>query len=108
MKRLMALLVLSLSTGLIVGLPGCAVTSGQSSAGEYVDDATISARVKKRFAEDPDVSAMRIEVETQNGTVQLSGFATSERERARAGTIAQSVPNVKSVRNNVIVRAAAQ
>ena len=87
---------------------GCAVTSGQSSVGQYVDDSTITARVKKRFAEDPQVAATRISVETMQGTVQLSGFATSETERARAVQLARSVPDVRDVRNDVIVRAPTQ
>lgn len=85
---------------------GCAVKSGQSSMGQYVDDATISSRVKTRMAQDPDVSAMRIEVETLNGTVQLAGFATSQAEKDKAAQIARAVPDVKDVRNNIIVRAA--
>jgi hyperosmotically inducible periplasmic protein len=84
---------------------GCAVTSGQSTVGQAVDDGTISTRVKARMAEDPAVSAMRIEVETLNGVVQLAGFATSAAEKERAGTLARGVPNVREVRNNIIVRA---
>jgi hyperosmotically inducible periplasmic protein len=89
-----------------VSITGCAVTSGQSSAGQYVDDTAISTRVKARFAEDTSVSAMRIQVETLNGTVQLSGFATSQAEKDKAGQLARGVPDVKDVRNNIIVRAA--
>ncbi len=83
---------------------GCAVKSGQSTMGQYVDDATISSRVKARMAEDKSVSAIRINVETLNGTVQLSGFATSQAERDRAGEVARGVPDVKDVRNNIVVR----
>jgi len=86
------------------GLTGCAVTSGQSSVGEYVDDATIATRVKARFAEDTGVSAMRVQVESLQGTVQLSGFAATQAEKDKAGAIARGVPNVKDVRNNIIVR----
>lgn len=89
-----------------LGAGGCAVKSGQSSMGQYVDDATISTRVKARLAEDPAVSAMRIQVETLNGTVQLAGFATTQTEKDRAGQLAQTVPDVKVVRNNIIVRSA--
>lgn len=85
---------------------GCAVTSGQSSVGQYVDDATIATRVKSRFAEDAQVSAMRIQVEALKGTVQLAGFATSQAEKDRAGQIARATPDVKEVRNNIIVRPA--
>jgi hyperosmotically inducible periplasmic protein len=92
--------VVTLST-----MAGCAVTSGQSSVGQYVDDKTITARVKTRMAADPMVSAMRIDVTTLNGTVQLSGFATNPSEKAKAGEIAAAVPDVKSVRNDIVVRA---
>jgi len=83
---------------------GCAVSSGQESTGQYVDDATITARVKSRFAEDQAVAATRISVETLKGVVQLSGFATSETERQRAAQLAAGVPGVKSVQNAVQVR----
>ena len=89
-------------------IAGCAVTSGQSSVGQYVDDTTITTRVKTRFAEDPKVSAMRINVETLNGTVQLSGFANSEAERSQAVELARAVPDVKAVRNNIVVKAPTQ
>jgi osmotically-inducible protein OsmY len=100
-KHLLSTSILALA---LLGTAGCAVTSGQSSVGQYVDDTTITTRVKTRFAEDKEVSAMRIQVETLNGTVQLSGFADSEAERARAADIARNVPDVKNVRNNIIVK----
>lgn len=93
---------------LAFGSVGCAVTDKQSSAGQYVDDATITTRVKARFAEDKEVSASRINVETLGGVVQLSGFAASEAERQKAAQLAGNVPNVKSVRNSILVRAATQ
>lgn len=102
MNRILTGSMLALS--LALGSAGCAVTSGQSSTGQYIDDKTISTRVKARMAEDPQVSAMRIQVETLNGTVQLSGFAASDAERSKAAEIARSVPDVKDVRNNIILR----
>ena len=56
------------------------------------------------MAEDPNVSAMRISVETLNGTVQLSGFATSQAEKDKAAVLARGVPDVRDVRNNIVVR----
>jgi hyperosmotically inducible periplasmic protein len=86
------------------GLSGCAVGSGQSTVGQYVDDATITTRVKARFAEDKDVSAMRINVETLKGVVQLAGFATTETEKTRAAQVAREVPGVQTVKNDIVVR----
>ena len=105
MKTLLLAASLALTGVLSTGLTGCAVTSGQSSAGEYVDDATITTQVKAKFAEDPQVSAMRIKVETLKGEVELSGFATSDAEKQRAADIARGVKNVKMVRNNIVVKA---
>jgi hyperosmotically inducible protein len=85
---------------------GCAVTDRQTTVGQAVDDTAITTRVKARMAEDPNVSAMRIEVETLNGVVQLAGFATSQAEKDRAAMLARNVPNVRDVRNNIIVRPA--
>ncbi|MBV8047599.1 MAG: BON domain-containing protein [Paludibacterium sp.] len=102
MKKLFSALGLAVAMGFSVS--GCTVTSGQSTVGQYVDDATVTARVKKRLATEPKVSAMRISVETLKGVVELSGFAVSEAEKMRAGEIARSVPGVKDVRNHIIVQ----
>lgn len=81
-----------------------AAGEGQSTVGEYVDDATITTRVKTRFAEDARVSALRISVETVKGEVQLSGFAASQDEKNLAAEVAGQVPGVSKVRNNIVVR----
>lgn len=90
--------------GMTVLTTGCAVVRGQETAGAYVDDAAITTAVKARMVEDKTVSAGSISVETLNGTVQLSGFAKSGAEKAQAETIARNVKNVRSVRNDIIVR----
>lgn len=88
----------------IVQITGCAVARDQQTVGSYMDDTAITTKVKARFAEDPAVSAMSINVETLKGTVQLSGFAKSEAERNAAGRIAASTQGVKSVKNDIVVR----
>ena len=64
----------------IIGATGCSVARNQQTVGSYVDDAGITTAVKAKFAEDKNVAATSISVETLKGTVQLSGFAKS-RER---------------------------
>ena len=88
----------------LVQLTGCAVARDQQTVGSYIDDATITTRVKARMAEDKSVSATSISVETLKGTVQLSGFAKSTDERATAERIARSTPGVQLVRNDIVVR----
>lgn len=88
----------------IITATGCAVVRDQQTVGSYVDDAAITAAIKTQFAEDKGVSAASISVETLKGTVQLSGFAKSQSEKARAAAIASNVKGVTSVRDSIVVR----
>lgn len=82
----------------------CSVARDQQTVGEYVDDATITTQVKARMLSNSDVSGTSISVETLNGTVMLSGFATSTSEKAIAESIARGVNGVTEVRNEIAVR----
>lgn len=104
MKKLIGAVVVAVA--LASGVTGCAVTRGQESTGQYVDDATITTRVKTRFAKDPTVSAMRIKVDTMKGVVNLNGTAKSNAERDQAVNLARSVPGVTDVQNNITVESA--
>jgi hyperosmotically inducible periplasmic protein len=103
MKNIHTLALLALAGFTVIGA-GCAVTRGQETMGAYVDDTGITTLVKSRMLEDKTVSGTSIGVQTMNGTVQLTGFAKSHAERAQAENIARGVNNVKSVRNDIVVR----
>ena len=83
---------------------GCAVHRGQETVGAYIDDTTITTQIKSRFAEDKQVAATSIRVETLNGTVMLSGFAKSATEKNTAEAIARGVNGVRSVKNEIAIR----
>ena len=83
---------------------GCAVTRGQESVGNYVDDVAITTAVKARFVENRQVDASSISVETLNGTVMLSGFAKSALEKNTASELTWKVGGVKMVKNEIAVR----
>ena len=70
-----------------------------------IDDATITAQVNAGLAKDPDLSALKINVDTVNGKVTLNGPAPSSVARDRAETIAKSVTGVTSVNNQLVVTA---
>ena len=103
MKYVRAFAFAALAGITVIG-SGCAVGRGQETAGSYVDDSAITTSVKAKFVEDKTVSATSISVETLNGTVQLSGFAKSSAEKMQAENITRGVKNVKSVRNDIVVR----
>lgn len=85
----------------IVLLGGCAATPTQESTGEYIDDSTLTTKVKTTLLQDPQVSGLGINVETFKGEVQLSGFANTEAERQRAAALARKVPGVVAVTNDI-------
>jgi osmotically-inducible protein OsmY len=58
------------------------------------------------FAQDPEVKATEVNVETFKGTVQLSGFVDSRASAERAVRLAHEVQGVKAVKDNMVVRAA--
>ena len=88
----------------LVAASGCAVTRDQQSVGAYVDDTVITTQIKSRMAENKDVAATSISVETLNGTVMLSGFAKNALEKATAEKIARDVNGVKAVKNEIAIR----
>ena len=90
MRALLVLLVLAV-------IAGCASTRTQESTGQYVDDSTITAKVKTDILGDPALKSFQIGVETFKGTVQLSGFVNSAEMRNRAAVVASRVSGVKSV-----------
>jgi len=85
-------------------LAGCASTRTKESTGEYVDDSTITAKVKAEILGDPDLKVFQINVETFKGVVQLSGFVNSADVRSRAAVVAGRVRGVKSVKNDLIIK----
>jgi hyperosmotically inducible periplasmic protein len=85
-------------------LSGCAPMQGRESTSEYVDDATISTKVRTELIRDQSLKAFDIHVETMQDVVQLSGFVDSPAQKQQAEQIARGVNGVRSVRNNIVVR----
>ena len=82
----------------------CAATPTQESTGGYVDDSTITTKIKADLLDDKSVSSTDVHVKTYKGVVDLSGFVNSQSEISEAGRVAGQVSGVKSVHNNLIVK----
>lgn len=91
---------------LLTALSACAGNTAKESTGEFIDDSTITTKVKTAFVQSKEVKATNIQVETFKGTVQLSGFADNSNEIERAAQIAAKVAGVKSVRNDIRLKSA--
>ena len=81
-----------------------APTPGETS--RAVSDAAITASIKTDFLKDPDLSVLRIDVDTKSGVVTLNGLAGDEPARQRAEKMASAVKGVREVRNFLVVKRA--
>ena len=76
-----------------------------SRAGEVTGDAAITAAVKTKFLADTHVAGLKIDVDTMNGVVTLTGNVKDAAEKTRAIEIARETSGVKSVTDRLkIVR----
>ncbi len=98
-KNIAAAALLALSLFLNAGC-----SRDDRTAGQTVDDVAITTKVKASFAQDPGVKATDVKVTTRLGVVQLSGWADSEAEKARAEQLAKAVAGVKSVENQITLK----
>ncbi|MGA8147294.1 MAG: BON domain-containing protein [Gallionellaceae bacterium] len=80
-----------------------ATDTSTDTTGEYLDDATITLKVKADFAEDKLVKGRDISVRTDQGVVDLTGTVNSTNESDRATALASKVKGVKAVHNNLKV-----
>jgi osmotically-inducible protein OsmY len=84
-------------------LAGCQSMSGQTT-GEYIDDAGLTAAVKTKLTNQQVSSLTRVEVETVQGQVHLTGIVKSEADKAEAARLAKSVKGVKRIDNDLMVQ----
>lgn len=80
---------------------GAATRDAAAKAAAVMDDAGITAKVSAGLAKEPDLSAVKIDVDTRNGIVTLNGPVNTAEARERAEKIAQSVDGVNSVVNQL-------
>ena len=93
---------LAVTLALLFFMSGCQAMTGQT-VGESVDDSVITSSVKTQLASDKLVTLTRVEVETNNGIVYLTGQVQTAEQRSHIGSIASQVKGVKKVVNNVQV-----
>lgn len=89
---------------LLTSAAGCAATSGQEAAGEFVDDTVITTKVKAGIFSEPTLKSAQINVETFKGVVLLSGVVGNQANIYKAAEVARNVNGVVNVRNDMRLR----
>lgn len=74
-----------------------------AKAGEKLDDLAVTTAVLAGFAKDPDLSILKIRVDSRGGAVTLSGSAPTPAAREKASDLAKAVQGVSAVDNRLLV-----
>ena len=93
------------------GSDAAAATSGAADragdaaagAGAAVTDAGVTAAVKTRLLADPDVAGLKIDVDTSDKVVTLTGTVATAAQKTEAESIARDTTGVARVVNNLRV-----
>jgi hyperosmotically inducible protein len=94
-------IILSLVLMSVLVMPtflACQTPAGRT-AGEVIDDATITTKVKAKLYDESVLSGFAISVITFEGEVTLTGAVDTAAQKERAGETARSVSGVRSVQN---------
>lgn len=76
---------------------------GKSTMGQKLDDKGTTTKVKASIADADLGDGFKVNVDTYNGVVLLTGFVDTAEKKADAGARASKVANVKSVINGIYV-----
>jgi osmotically-inducible protein OsmY len=79
--------------------------SGDTTVSEAMDDASITSQVKYTLMSHRSTSALSTKVTTDNAVVSITGVASSDAEKALVTKLAQDTRGVKSVVNEMTVKA---
>lgn len=93
---------LTAALAFLVLIAGCQAMTGET-AGQNIDDGTLTTYVKTALAGERLNTLSRVGVETNNGIVVLTGEVETANEKSRAGTVASQVKGVRGVTNNLQV-----
>ncbi|WP_410751084.1 molecular chaperone OsmY [Citrobacter sp. U14242] len=83
---------------------GQKVDSSMNKVGNFMDDSTITAKVKAALVDHESIKSTDISVKTDQKVVTLSGFVESQAQAEEAVNVAKGVEGVTSVSDKLHVR----
>lgn len=83
---------------------GDKIDSSMNKVGNFMDDSSITAKVKAALVDHDSIKSTDISVKTNKKVVTLSGFVTSQAQAEEAVKVAKSVEGVTSVSDKLHVR----
>ncbi|HEV8724260.1 MAG TPA: BON domain-containing protein [Candidatus Binatia bacterium] len=96
-------IIFSMLLALLLSVTGCTSLTGET-AGQYVDDSTITASVKAKLVAEKVANLTRVDVDTTNSVVSLNGIVPSPDQKRHAEELALQVSGVRRVENNLQIQ----
>jgi len=103
MYRLKMAVIFIVFVGLLSPLYSCYTPAGRT-AGQVVDDGTITTKVKAKLLNNAILSGFAISVQTFQQEVTLTGAVDSERVREQAEQITRNTAGVREVHNLIKIK----
>src|SRR3954470_883212 len=117
MFRPMSVVICSVAVAFMTAGSASALTARQDAkdrtkaaadtTGDTASDAAVTSAVKSKLLADKTVAGTKIDVDTKDGVVTLSGKVHSAAERSEALRVARATSGVKAVRNELVLETAA-
>ena len=80
------------------------IDNSMNKVGNFMDDSSITAKVKAALVDADDIKSTDISVETEKNVGTLSGFVESQAQAEKAVAVAKKVEGVTSVSDKLHVR----
>lgn len=81
-----------------------AAKDAAKNATDSLGDVSVTTKVNAALLADPELSALKINVDTKDGAVTLNGEALSQAAKDRAEQLASGVEGVRTVNNMLVVK----
>ncbi|AOM41274.1 BON domain-containing protein [Xenorhabdus hominickii] len=91
-------------SGKIFESAGQKIDSSLQHADNFLDDSTITAKVKGELLGHKGLNSNEISVKTEKGIVYLSGFVKNKRQAAEIAEIVHGVEGVKAVKSTLEIK----
>lgn len=104
MRMTLKVLLTTLVSAALLMLVACSEQPAQETTEER-PDAWVTTKVTTKLTADPEINPFKIDVDTKEGVVSLTGKVNSEADREEAERLARNTEGVRDVINNLEIQA---
>lgn len=85
-------------------LLGCASSPSQPGMEEKYHDVSLTTKVYEAILDEPSLRPFDINVRTQKGEVELSGYVNSRDDMDKAIEVARKINGIRSIKNDMQIQ----